>query len=156
MFYALLNPDGTLNRYPYTLTDLRLDNPNTSFPVSIDDRTAEEFGAYPVQPTQQPDYDYTVNLSRTAVKQGDQWVEEWISTPATPEEITERTDNQAAAVRSERNQKLANCDWTQLADSPLSAEEKAAWAFYRENLRMVPDQPGFPWNVQWPPEPTPN
>jgi hypothetical protein len=156
MFYALLNPDGTLNRYPYTLTDLRLDNPNTSFPVSIDDRTAEEFGAYPVQPTPQPAYDYTVNLSRTAVKQGDQWVEEWVSTPATPEEITERTDNQAAAVRSERNQKLADSDWTQLADSPLTPEAKSAWAFYRENLRMVPDQPGFPWNVQWPPQPVSN
>lgn len=153
MFYALLNTDGTLKRYPYALADLRLDNPNTSFPVSIDDRTAEEFGAYPVQPTQQPDHDYTVNLDRTAVKQGDQWVEEWISTAATQEEITERTDNQAACVRAERNQRLANCDWTQLADSPLSVEAKAAWAFCRENLRMVPEQPGFPWDVQWPPEP---
>lgn len=153
MFYALLNADQTLKRYPYTLTDLRLDNPNTSFPVLIDDKTAEEFGAYPVRQTQQPDNDYTVNINRTAVKQGDQWVEEWFSTPATPEEIAERTDNQANAVRSERNQKLANCDWTQLTDSPLNVEAKAAWAFYRENLRMIPEQQGFPWDLQWPPEP---
>jgi hypothetical protein len=156
MFYALLNPDGTLKRYPYTLTDLRLDNPNTSFTQTISDQIAEEFGAYPVQSTRQPDYDYTVNLSSTAIKQGDQWVEEWISTPATPEEIAERTDNKAAEVRSIRNQKLAACDWTQLADSPLDPDGKAAWALYRETLRMIPQQAGFPWNVQWPPEPGSN
>jgi hypothetical protein len=156
MFYALLNPDGTLKRYPYTLTDLRLDNPNTSFTQTISDQIAEEFGAYPVQSTRQPDYDYTVNLSSTAIKQGDQWVEEWISTPATPEEIAERTDNKAAEVRSIRNQKLAACDWTQLADSPLDPDGKAAWALYRETLRMIPQQTGFPWNVQWPPEPGSN
>ena len=156
MFYALLNPDGTLKRYPYTLTNLRRDNPNTSFTVTISDETAKEFGAYPVQTTPQPNYDYTVNLDRTATKQGDQWVEEWVSTPATPEEIAERTDNQAAAVRTERNQKLANCDWTQLPDSPLDADGKLAWGLYRETLRMIPQQSGFPWSVQWPPEPTPN
>lgn len=153
MFYALLNPDGTLKRYPYTLTDLRRDNPNTSFTVTISDETAKDFGAYPVQPTPQPAYDYTVNLDRTATKQGDQWVEEWISTPATPEEITERTDNQAAAVRAERNQKLANCDWTQLSDSPLDPSQKAEWGTYRQALRDISSQAGFPWNVQWPAEP---
>jgi hypothetical protein len=160
MFYALINPDGTLKRYPYTLTDLRRDNPNTSFTKTISDQTAESFGVYPVKPTEQPPYDHTINLERTAVKEGDAqwslWVEKWISTPATPEEIAERTDNKAAEVRSIRNQKLANSDWTQLADSPLDPDGKLAWALYRETLRMIPQQSDFPWNVDWPPEPTPN
>ena len=153
MFYVLLTADGSVDRYPYTLTDLRRANPGTSFPKNISDEVAAGFNCFPVTPAPQPADDYTVNLERTAVKQGDQWVEEWISTPATPEEIAERTDPQAFAVRAERNQKLANCDWTQLTDSPLSADAKLAWQLYRETLRMVPDQPGFPWDVQWPPEP---
>lgn len=62
-------------------------------------------------------------------------------------------DEQAQLVRSDRNCRLAESDWTQFTDSPLDPEAKAAWAFYRENLRMVPDQPGFPWDVQWPPKP---
>jgi hypothetical protein len=156
MFYALTNADGTLKRYPYTLTDLRRDNPNTSFPPNISDEVAQSFGVYPVEATEQPPYDHTVNLDRTAIKQGEQWVEEWISTPATPEEIAERTDSKAAEVRSIRNQKLADSDWTQLADSPLDPDGKGAWALYRETLRMIPQQAGFPWNVQWPPEPTTN
>lgn len=150
MFYALVNPNGTLQRYPYTLTDLKLDNPSVSFALPISNEAAQAFGVYPVQPAPEPDSDYTVNVSRTAIKQGDQWVEQWISAPATPEEITERTGNQAAVVRSERNQKLANCDWTQLSDAPVDA---VPWAAYRQALRDISGQAGFPWDIVWPSEP---
>jgi hypothetical protein len=53
-------------------------------------------------------------------------------------------------VRNYRNELLSACDWTQLIDSPLDADAKLAWQLYRETLRMVPQQPGFPWNVTWP------
>jgi Phage tail assembly chaperone protein len=57
---------------------------------------------------------------------------------------------QAKSMRDQRNQKLSDSDWTQLADSP---ENKAAWATYRQALRDVPTQAGFPWEVQWPQQP---
>lgn len=57
---------------------------------------------------------------------------------------------QAAAIRSQRNDKLAACDWTQLADSTA---DKPAWAVYRQSLRDITAQAGFPWNVTWPVEP---
>ena len=57
---------------------------------------------------------------------------------------------QAKSMRDQRNQKLSDSDWTQLADSP---ENKAAWATYRQALRDVPTQAGFPWEVQWPTQP---
>jgi hypothetical protein len=57
---------------------------------------------------------------------------------------------QAASVRSDRNKRLADCDWTQLADSPV---DKAVWEAYRQALRDVPSQEGFPWEVTWPEEP---
>ena len=57
---------------------------------------------------------------------------------------------QAASVRAARNSKLASCDWTQLADSTA---DKPAWATYRQSLRDVTAQAGFPWNVTWPVEP---
>ncbi len=153
MFYAKLAADGTLDRYPYTLADLRLENTGTSWPKTITDEVAAGFGVVPVTPAPQPADNYAINLERTAVKQGTAWVEQWIETPATPEQIAERTAQQADAVRAERNQKLADCDWTQLEDSPLDPDGKGAWALYRETLRMVPQQAGFPWNVQWPPKP---
>lgn len=54
---------------------------------------------------------------------------------------------QAKSVRQQRNDKLKDCDWTQLADSTA---DKAAWATYRQALRDVPTQAGFPWTVDWP------
>lgn len=43
-----------------------------------------------------------------------------------------------ARIRATRDQKLLACDWTQMPDSPLSAEEKEAWANYRQALRDFP------------------
>jgi hypothetical protein len=57
---------------------------------------------------------------------------------------------QAERVRADRNKRLADCDWTQLADSPV---DKAAWATYRQALRDVPAQAGFPWTINWPTQP---
>ena len=47
-------------------------------------------------------------------------------------------ENQAKASRMLRDARLAECDWTQAADSPLSADQKAAWATYRASLRNLP------------------
>jgi hypothetical protein len=55
----------------------------------------------------------------------------------------------ANAVHS-RNVMLANSDWTQLPDVALTAEQKAAWAVYRQALRDVPAQAGFPVTINWP------
>ena len=41
-------------------------------------------------------------------------------------------------LRISRNMKLLSCDWTQLADSPLSNDKKAEWATYRQELRDLP------------------
>lgn len=56
----------------------------------------------------------------------------------------------AALARAKRDGLLTACDWTQLADAPLSSEAKAAWAAYRQQLRDVPGQAGFPLAVEWP------
>lgn len=57
---------------------------------------------------------------------------------------------QAQNVRADRTRRLAECDWTQLADSPV---DKTVWAAYRQALRDVPTQSGFPWAVNWPAQP---
>lgn len=57
---------------------------------------------------------------------------------------------QAKSVRDTRNQKLKDSDWTQVADAPV---DKAAWATYRQALRDITAQAGFPWDIQWPAQP---
>jgi len=41
-------------------------------------------------------------------------------------------------VRTERNDKLSECDWTQVPDSPLTADQRTEWQLYRQQLRDVP------------------
>jgi hypothetical protein len=152
MFYALLNDDGTLDRYPYSITDLRRAHPGTSWPEQVTDELAASFNVVPVAPANSnlPD-DPLANHDRTAEQQNDgTWLEVWVTTPASPEEIAQRTDSQSAAIRDDRNQRLASCDWTQLSDAPVDAAE---WAAYRQALRDITEQAGFPWDVQWPSAP---
>ena len=57
---------------------------------------------------------------------------------------------QASAVRKSRGTKLAECDWTQVADAPV---DKTVWATYRQALRDITKQDGFPWEITWPDAP---
>jgi len=57
---------------------------------------------------------------------------------------------QAKAARQDRTEMLQTSDWTQLADS---SADKTAWATYRQALRDIPSQAGFPWTITWPAQP---
>ena len=57
----------------------------------------------------------------------------------------------AAKVRGERNEKLAATDWTQAADVPQAVKDN--YSSYRQALRDVPSQSGFPNEIVWPTQP---
>ena len=50
----------------------------------------------------------------------------------------------AEGHRTTRNKLLADSDWTQMNDSPLSNEDKTAWAVYRSELRNLTDDAAWP------------
>jgi len=60
-------------------------------------------------------------------------------------------DRKAAEVRKERNTKLAATDWTQVDD--VSQAVKYNYVLYRQALRDLPTQLGFPNQIVWPNEP---
>ncbi len=60
------------------------------------------------------------------------------------------SDRKAAEVRAERNTKLAATDWTQITDATV---DKTAWATYRQALRDISSQDGFPMTITWPDTP---
>ena len=55
-------------------------------------------------------------------------------------EAVERTDLKLEIVRPMRDDILKSCDWTQVADAPLTDEKKAEWATYRQALRDLPSK----------------
>jgi hypothetical protein len=66
--------------------------------------------------------------------------------PAPPIDL----DRLAADIRAQRNQLLTASDWTQTADAPV---DQAAWQDYRQALRDIPQQAGFPADITWPAKP---
>lgn len=77
---------------------------------------------------------------------GSEWIQEPIPVaPAPPE------PDLAELARTQRNALLADSDFSQLTDVPLS--NRSEWATYRQALRDVPEQAGFPETINWPTKP---
>lgn len=56
-------------------------------------------------------------------------------------------------LRPERDRRLADCDWTMIADAPLSTDERDAWKAYRQQLRELPSAQPDASAVVWPTPP---
>lgn len=146
----VLTENGTAKKYPYSMGELRRDHPNVSFPQEISDALLADYGVYTVVSTEKPVVDHTKRVSESfpAFIDG-AWQQAWVVTDLTAEEIAAATEKQWAAVRKERNARLAACDWTQLSDAPVDA---AVWQPYRQALRDITAQ-ADPFNIAWPVEP---
>lgn len=97
----------------------------------------------------------------TGAQSGDAYIMRWSASPVPEPDIanllamapTYLPVLQANTVRTQRDTLLAGTDWTQGADAPLTADQIAAYKTYREALRNLPTQAGFPSNIAWPTEP---
>ena len=56
----------------------------------------------------------------------------------------------AEEARTERNKLLEESDWTQVLDAPIDADTREAYRVYRQALRDIPEQEGFPGTITWP------
>lgn len=139
----------------YSIAQLCQDNPQVSFPEEISIKTLARFGVYPLQATEPPAFNHaTQNLVESVpVQEDDQWVQSWAVVPASEQEIADRLVAQAEFVRQQRNQYLDESDWTQVLDAPIDATERQVWSAYRQALRDVTAQSGFPWTIDWPTAP---
>jgi hypothetical protein len=128
----------------YSIGQLRRDNANTSFPKHPSDALLAEWDVYPYTIQDQPGYDsLTESVSATHLVEVDgAWTQGW-AVDNLPVETAENN------VRSRRNTLLSQTDWMALSDVTMSPD----WAAYRQALRDVTAQPGFPYAVVWPTKP---
>lgn len=72
------------------------------------------------------------------------------------EEQSERDaiNSRQVSEREIRNRLLMESDWIEFPTSPLTDEKRDAWRTYRQALRDVPTQAGFPLEIQWPVKPS--
>ena len=147
---------------------IRKSMPNTSLPRIWTEEICDFLGIDPVleAPAPTPSGEYK-SVGRNGVVQdaNGNWVFAWVErdmfadyvndegvtvTKASQEEAyTARKDAEAAtAARAERDKLLAKCDWTQGKD--IAESVSSSYTIYRQALRDITSQDGFPHNVVWP------
>ena len=148
--YAKLS-NNQISVYPYSWQQMKFDNPNTSFPQNMNAAELLDYGVVAVQLVDRPSETLTTVVTEgSPINEGGAWKQVWLVSPAPQQEIDQRTEQQATIVRNQRNYLLAQSDWTQVADAPVNKE---AWAAYRQELRDISAQSGFPFEVIWPSQP---
>lgn len=152
--------DGSVEKYPYSITDLKQDNPNVSFPKVLNTSTLNSFGTYEVVTDSKPTYNsvtQTINKKNTPELVSGTWTLKWEIKDKPQEDIDqEKADNQAD-IRNERGMELEQSDWTVLPDAPLSTDMVAKWKTYRQELRDITKQSTFNEavpSVTWPTKPS--
>ena len=142
---------GAVAQYPYSFWQLKAANPLTSFPAQATDDLLASFGVQRVFSSTPPAITDTQVLDEnTPVFADNRWTQAWSVRDMTAEEVASRNDAKAVEIRLRRNDQLSASDWTQVADSPV---DKSVWATYRQALRDITAQDGFPLNVNWPTQP---
>lgn len=165
--------NGQVEQFPYTLGDLRRDNPQTSFPKNIPVEIVRRYGVFPVEELAKPSFDSLVrSLKRDAAphKEVIRLKTEEDATDPTTGEVDQAQvgqpiygnrwfiaytvenkplDQAQDAVRNQRNRLLSDTDWMALSDNTMTP----AWASYRQALRDITAQEGFPYSVVWPTKP---
>ena len=128
----------------YSIGQLRRDNPNTSFPKSPSDALLADWDIYPYTVQDQPTVDYMIQtLTHTALAEVDgAWTQGWGVSNMSVEDAGRN-------IRSHRDNLLQQTDWMAMSDNTMSP----AWTAYRQALRDVTAQPGFPFAVEWPAKP---
>lgn len=151
-----------------TMGQLRKLFSNVSLPKVWNQNVFDSLGIDPVLITPKPEttgYTQAVRDGATQDVNGN-WVQAWVErdmfSDTTEDGVTTtkaeheaayqaRLDAEAAAnVRSQRDQKLKDTDWMGLSDVTMSTD----WATYRQALRDIPSQEGFPNTITWPNEPS--
>lgn len=151
----ILAPNGAAEKYPYSIGQLRKDNPQTSFPKNPSDAILASWGVFSVAMTPQPTYDpNTQNIRElTPVLVDDVWMQVWEVSEASSEEIEQRAASLDASIRSERDRLLSETDWIVIKAYERNENIPMEWEVYRQALRDITAQAGFPYEVTWPTKP---
>ena len=131
-----------------TESEFRALHPNTGFPSQLTEQIINAFGGDIVfeGPQAQPTR-YQIGFRDGVELINGKWFNKYSVADLDADAIAAKDAEQAKAVRTQRNQLLAESDWTQLADAPV---DKTIWSVYRQSLRDISSQKGFPWDVIWP------
>ena len=146
-----LKVSGSTITYPYSVQNLKNENPNISFPTIISDSLLESFNIYQVEMKNSGyDNDDTKDVTEvTPILSGSIYIQTYTISDADTDTINKRREIKWSGVRSGRDSLLSESDWTQFNDSPISGSTLTDWQTYRQSLRDITNQ-SDPYDITWP------
>ena len=146
--------NGAPDKFPYNISELSKEHPNVSFPSKPEQADLSSYGVYTVTTTAPPPFDNkTHRLVQGVTLVDGVWTQTW-----TAQELP--VEQASSNIRQERNRRLSETDWRITLEVEKAAVDNfglqvpIVWTTYRQALRDITTQPGFPYNVTWPTEPT--
>jgi hypothetical protein len=150
--YIKLDEQGNVERFPYPKGRFKKDFAGMSIRHPVPDVALARFGIHKVTVATKPTFDPATQRLElgTPSGSGSSWTVAWNIVSQTQEQMDSKTYALTSDAREARNALLTGSDWTQLEDAQV---DKPTWAAFRQTLRDVPSQPGFPETIIWPQEP---
>jgi hypothetical protein len=140
----------------YSLYDLQLKFSSVSFPENWDESTYDFANVDPVITVLPPEPAIYNRVDYTGPQFiNGQWTDTWSEVPKYDDPVQQQAwideclETQWENVRGQRNFLLAQTDYTDLPNTPISAQSKQNFLTYRQALRDVTTQ-SDPYNITWP------
>lgn len=142
---------GIFERHVHDVEPTQWDENNYCFARNLSADRAEMLGVYKLKIVTPPYFDIATQkrVEKDAVLIDGQWTQVYAVEDMTPEEAQTRYDEWAIKARTLRDKLLEDTDWTALSDRTMTPE----MATYRQALRDITTQDGFPYAVEWPLKP---
>lgn len=146
MAYALIE-DGKIKEYPLLPDAIKAEFPDTSFSENFSPPEGYEMVA--LSPLPVLTYAQDCKEGEPVLVEG-VWTQTWVIVNAAAEEVQKRLAGLAVRVRGQRNRLLSETDWVVSRAFETGTAVPANYATYRQALRDITDQQGFPHSISWP------
>jgi len=146
---------GVFERHIYDVEPTQWDENNYCFARKLDPERAAMLGVHKLKIVTPPYFDLATQkrVEKDAVLIDGVWTQVYAVEPLTEEEAAEQRSEWGRRVRADRDRLLSDTDWWVSKAAETNSAITADKHVYRQALRDITSQSGFPYNVDWPTKP---
>lgn len=146
--------NGTPIGNPISENELRKRFSHISFPKKISQDNITQLDYFILYESEKPTHSIFEKVVQGKYQLIDEkWYTSWIIQPMEENEIIAVTESRKNDVRRRRDAMLQQTDWIVTKSNELGDEIPLDWKIYRQSLRDISLQEGFPFEVIWPTKP---
>ena len=164
MEFVKINEEGNPESWPVFFSDIKAENPSVSFPTDPEQFDFTEYGYQPFVASDKPEFNSDLQQAEEIdpIFSDGVWTQSWsVTEKYTGAELTAKTQEVEVArnialaeeQRRIRDRLLLTTDWVVIKATETGQAVDLDMLTYRQALRDIPAQAGFPNSINWPTEP---